>query len=212
LPCPVTLRGRTVTLEPLNAERHAAALWSAVQGHDEVWTWLGDGPYPSEAALTLSLAAKQAATDAVFLALVPADTATATGYASYMRIEPAHGVVEVGNILLAPSFFHTTAATEAMYLMADYIFALGYRRYEWKCNALNLPSRRAALRLGFAFEGIFRQHMVIKGQSRDTAWFSMLDCEWPARKQAFEAWLAAENFDAEGRQRKALSELQSSGS
>jgi len=205
LPAPVTLRGRTVTLEPLNAARHAAALWSAVQGHDGLWTWLGDGPFPSEAALAQNLAAKQAATDAVFLAIVPADTGKAAGYASYMRMEPAHGVAEVGNILLAPCLQRTTAATETMYLMAGHIFALGYRRYEWKCNALNLPSRRAAERLGFAFEGIFRQHMVVKDHSRDTAWFSMLDTEWPARKQAFEAWLAPENFDADGGQRKKLS-------
>jgi RimJ/RimL family protein N-acetyltransferase len=203
----VTLRGRTVTLEPLDAARHAAALWSAVQGHDEVWTWLGDGPYVSEAELGRSLAAKQAATDAVFLAIVPVESGLAAGYASYMRMEPAHGVVEVGNILLAPSLQRTSAATEAMYLMAGYIFGLDYRRYEWKCNALNLPSRRAAERLGFAFEGIFRQHMVVKGQSRDTAWFSMLDIEWPACKHAFEAWLAPENFDAEGRQLTSLGRI-----
>jgi RimJ/RimL family protein N-acetyltransferase len=214
----VTLRGRAVTLEPLDAERHTADLWRAVQGHDEVWTWLSDGPYASEAALGRSLSTKQAAMDAVFLAIVPAETgnavppraglgppgAYAAGYASFMRIERAHGVIEVGNILLAPSLQRTTAATEAMFLMASHIFGLGYRRYEWKCNALNQPSRRAALRLGFTFEGIFRQHMVIKGQSRDTAWFSMLDSEWPARKRAFEAWLEPANFDDEGRQRQSL--------
>lgn len=204
---PVTLRGRTVTLEPLKAECHAAALWKAAYGHDEVWTWLGDGPYPDEAALGRGLAQKQAATDAVFLAIVPVATGQAGGYASYMRIEPVHGVVEVGNILLAPVLQRTTAATEAMYLMARHAFELGYRRYEWKCNAENLPSRRAALRLGFTFEGIFRQHMVIKGQSRDTAWFSMLDREWAARKKAFEAWLAPQNFDGAGRQRRNLSEF-----
>jgi RimJ/RimL family protein N-acetyltransferase len=118
-----------------------------------------------------------------------------------MRIKPAHGVVEVGNVLFSPSLQRTAAATEAMYLMASHVFDhLGYRRYEWKCNALNLASRRAAERLGFTFEGIFRQHMVVKGQSRDTAWFAMLDHDWPARKQAFETWLAPENFDREGRQ------------
>jgi RimJ/RimL family protein N-acetyltransferase len=135
----------------------------------------------------------------------------AAGWASYMRMEPAHGVVEVGNILLTPGLQRTTAATEAMYLMARHVFDhLGYRRYEWKCNANNEPSRRAALRLGFAFEGIFRQHMVIKGRNRDTAWFSMLDGEWPARKRAFEAWLAPENFDDQGRQRQRLEQLQAS--
>jgi RimJ/RimL family protein N-acetyltransferase len=122
-----------------------------------------------------------------------------------MRMEPAQGVVEVGNILLTPGLQRTTAATEAMFLMASYVFdRLGYRRYEWKCNAKNEPSRRAALRLGFTFEGIFRQHMVIKGENRDTAWFSMLDHEWPARKRAVEAWLNPANFDEEGRQRQSL--------
>jgi RimJ/RimL family protein N-acetyltransferase len=117
-------------------------------------------------------------------------------------------VIEVGNIMLSPALQRTTAATEAMYLMARHVFDdLGYRRYEWKCNALNLPSRRAAERLGFTFEGIFRQHMVIKGQSRDSAWYSMLDSEWPARKRAFEAWLDPSNFDAEGRQRRSLGSL-----
>jgi RimJ/RimL family protein N-acetyltransferase len=129
-----------------------------------------------------------------------------------MRIEPAHGVIEVGNILLAPSLQRTTAATEAMYLMASHAFEfLGYRRYEWKCDAENLPSRRAALRLGFTFEGIFRQHMVVKGKNRDTAWFSMLDREWPARKKAMETWLAPANFDSQGQQLQSLSQLQVAG-
>jgi RimJ/RimL family protein N-acetyltransferase len=122
-----------------------------------------------------------------------------------MRIEPAHGVVEVGNIMLAPGLQRTRAATEAMYLMASHVFdQLGYRRYEWKCNAQNEPSRRAALRLGFSFEGIFCQHMVIKDRNRDTAWFAMLDRDWPERKRAFETWLDAANFDREGRQKTPL--------
>jgi RimJ/RimL family protein N-acetyltransferase len=156
-------------------------------------------------ALHQALLQKQSAADALFLAIIPADTGEAAGYASYMRIDPAHGVVEVGNILLSPALQRTTAATEAMYLMAGHVFEeLGFRRYEWKCNALNVPSRRAAERLGFTFEGIFRQHMVVKGQNRDTAWFSMLDSEWPERKLAFEAWLEPDNFDATGRQKKSL--------
>jgi RimJ/RimL family protein N-acetyltransferase len=221
-PGPVTLRGRNVTLEPLDAERHTAALWRAVKGHDELWAFLFDGPFATQSALRRSIEQKQRATGAVFLAIVPESTGEpgsprtglrpwgglAAGWASFMRMEPAHGVVEVGNILLAPSLQRTTAATEAMYLMAGHVFDhLGYRRYEWKCNAENEPSRRAALRLGFTFEGIFRQHMVVKGQSRDTAWFAMLDHEWPARKRAFEAWLAPANFTAKGRQRKSLSEI-----
>jgi RimJ/RimL family protein N-acetyltransferase len=145
---------------------------------------------------------------AVLLAIVPTETGKATGWASYMRINPTHGVIEVGNILFSPALQRTRAATEAMYLMARHIFDdLGYRRYEWKCNAENAPSRRAALRFGFTFEGIFRQHMVVKGHNRDTAWFAMLDHEWPARKRAFEAWLQPENFDDSGRQRRSLAEL-----
>ena len=205
---PVTLRGRTVTLEPLDAERHAAGLWQAVQGHDDLWTWLFDGPFATEAALRQSLEEKQAGKSAVFLAIIPNETAKAAGYASFMRIEPAHGVVEVGNILLSPILQRTTAATEAMYLMARHIFDdLAYRRYEWKCNAQNQPSRRAAQRLGFTYEGIFRQHLVVKDRNRETAWFSMLDHEWPARKQAFESWLSPANFDESGNQRQPLGQL-----
>ncbi len=208
-PEPFTLAGRTVTLEPLDVELHAADLWHAVQGHDEVWKYLADGPYANEAELRRALAEKQSGTSAQFFALITEANGCTEGYASYMRMEPAHGVVEVGNILLSPALQHTTAATEAMYLMARHVFEdLGYRRYEWKCNAENLPSRRAAQRLGFIFEGIFRQHMVVKGRNRDTAWFSMLDYEWPARKRAFEAWLDAANFDAEGRQRQSLEAFQ----
>jgi RimJ/RimL family protein N-acetyltransferase len=222
-PIPVTLRGRFVILEPLDAGRHTAALWQAVQGRDELWSWMGDGPYATEEEFRRSLAIKQSAPDAVFLAIVPIPAShpealqaasrpqgrEAAGYASFMRIDPANGVVEVGNILLAPRLQRTTAATEAMYLMASHIFDhLGYRRYEWKCNAENLPSRRAALRLGFTFEGIFRQHMVVKGRNRDTAWFSMLDREWPARKRAFESWLDPANFDPQGSQRQALHSMQ----
>jgi RimJ/RimL family protein N-acetyltransferase len=199
------LPGTGVTLEPLNAAIHAADLWRSIQGHDEVWEWLPDGPYSSEADFNRSIAAKQNAANAVFFAIVPRTTGKPEGYASYMRIEPSQGVLEVGNILLAPSLQRTTAATEAMYLMARHVFDdLGYRRYEWKCNSNNAPSRRAALRLGFTYEGIFRQHMVVKGQNRDTAWFSMLDCEWPPRKKAFEAWLDSGNFDDNGCQRSRL--------
>jgi RimJ/RimL family protein N-acetyltransferase len=206
LPRREPMRGRTVTLEPLDAPRHAAALWQSVQGHDHVWQWLFDGPYANEDDFTAAIARKQADTAQIFYAITPEEIGAAAGYASYLRMEPAHGVIEVGNILLSPSLQRTTAATEAMYLMARHVFDdLGYRRYEWKCNALNNPSRRAAQRLGFTFEGIFRQHMVIKSSNRDTAWFAMLDHEWPARKQAFEAWLAPSNFDAVGAQLSPLS-------
>jgi len=208
LPLPETLRGHTVSLEPLNAANHTGDLWLAVQGHDEVWAYLADGPYAHEADLQRALAEKERGSAAQFFAIVPRTSGRVEGYASYMRMDPANGVIEVGNILLAPSLQRTINATEAMYLMARHVFEdLGYRRYEWKCNANNEPSRRAALRYGFTFEGIFRQHMIVKGQNRDTAWFSMLDSEWPARKTAFEAWLDPTNFDAAGKQRKSLVQL-----
>ena len=207
-PAPVTLRGQYVTLEPLNAERHSAALWRAVEGHDELWAWLPEGPFATVAEFRALVEKKQTAPGFVFLAIVPAATGQAAGWASLMRPDPANGVIEVGFILYSPALKRTREATEAMYLMMRHVFEdLGYRRYEWKCNALNEPSRRAALRLGFTFEGIFRQHMVVKGQNRDSAWFSMLDGEWPARKQAFEAWLAPGNFDEAGRQTSCLRDI-----
>jgi RimJ/RimL family protein N-acetyltransferase len=209
LPSPGVLQGRYVTMVPLSAERHTADVWGAVEGHDELWEYLADGPFANEAEMRQALAQKEAGTTAVFLATVPKSSGKGEGYASYMRMDPANGVIEVGNILMTPSLQRTTAATEAMYLMARHVFEdLGYRRYEWKCNANNAPSRRAALRYGFTFEGIFRQHMIVKGQNRDTAWFSMLDGEWPARKAAFEAWLDPANFDSAGRQIKSLAQLQ----
>jgi RimJ/RimL family protein N-acetyltransferase len=210
LPLREPMHGRMVTLEPLDASKHAAPLWKAVMGHDEVWQWMFDGPYADEDAFTAALARKQAATDQIFYAIVPTPTGQPAGYASYLRMEPAHGVIEVGNILYSPALQRTTAATEAMFLMARHVFEdLGYRRYEWKCNAENAPSRRAAQRFGFTFEGIFRQHMVVKRRNRDTAWFSMLDGEWPARKAAFERWLDPANFDRDGRQIKPLDSMSS---
>ena len=214
-PGAVNLQGLYVTLEPLSASSHAHDLWQAVQGHDEVWAYLGDGPYFSEEALVQAIAAKETGVAARFFAILPKQSpasksdppssAEAKGYASLMRFDPANGVIEAGNILFSPALQRTAAATETIYLLARHIFEdLGYRRFEWKCNALNLPSRRAAERFGFTFEGIFRQHMIVKGQSRDTAWYSMLDSEWPARKRVFDAWLSQDNFDHEGRQRQTL--------
>jgi RimJ/RimL family protein N-acetyltransferase len=183
-PQPLRLEGHYAVLEPLDADLHTPALWRAVRGHDEVWTWLSEGPYPSEDALHQSLVQKQSASGAVFLAVLP-EGGPAAGYASSMQ--------------------RTRAATEAMYLMARHIFDdLGYRRYEWKCNARNEPSRRAAQRLGFTLEGIFRQHMVIKDQNRDTAWYALLDSEWPERKHAFQTWLHPANFDSAGNQKRKL--------
>jgi RimJ/RimL family protein N-acetyltransferase len=149
-----------------------------------------------------------ASEDPLFYAIVDRASGRAVGRAALMRIEPLHRVIEVGSILFTPPLQRTRGATEAMYLMARYVFdELGYRRYEWKCNALNEPSRAAALRLGFTYEGLFRQHMIIKGRNRDTAWYSMIDTEWQARRARFETWLAPENFDASGRQRTALSTI-----
>jgi RimJ/RimL family protein N-acetyltransferase len=192
-----------VTLEPLDRAAHGDALWEAIRApeNDELWRYLFDGPFRDRAAFDASLDRKSSGGDPLFFAIVDRASGRAVGYASYMRIEPAHRVIEVGSILYTPALQRTAGATEAMYLMARHVFDdLGYRRYEWKCNSANAASRRAALRLGFIFEGIFRQHMIVKGMSRDTAWFSMLDREWPARKAAFERWLDPANFDAEGRQ------------
>jgi|SRR5690349_21698688 RimJ/RimL family protein N-acetyltransferase len=207
-PARTTLEGRRVILAPLDAGAHGGALWDAVGApeHDHLWLYLFAGPFADRAAFDADLAKKAASEDPLFFAIVDRESSRAAGYASYMRMEPGHRVIEVGSILYTPALQRTAGATEAMYLMARHVFEeLGYRRYEWKCNALNQSSRRAALRLGFTFEGIFRQHMIVKGRSRDTAWFSMLDSEWPARKAAFERWLSAENFDGEGRQRERLS-------
>jgi len=208
LPDSVSLAGHWVTLKPLSAEWHSHDLWQAVDGRDEVWTWLSDGPYAREENLAEALLAKETGLSARFLAILPANSKRAAGYASFMRIDAPNGVIEVGNVMFSPELQRTPAATEAMYLMARHAFEdLGYRRYEWKCNALNLPSRRAATRLGFIFEGVFRQHMIIKGQNRDTAWYSMLDSEWPARRRAFDAWLAPGNFDKQGQQLRALADF-----
>jgi RimJ/RimL family protein N-acetyltransferase len=205
LPQPVVLEGQWVRLEPLAAAQHGNAIWSAVNGHDSIWMWLGDGPYPREEDFLQALRAKENDSASRFFAILPKQASgqaeSAAGYASLMRIDPPNGVIEVGNILFSPQLQRTRAATETIYLMARHAFEeLGYRRYEWKCNALNLPSRRAAERFGFTFEGIFRQHMVIKNRSRDSAWYSIIDSEWPNRKLAFERWLDPANFDSEGRQ------------
>jgi RimJ/RimL family protein N-acetyltransferase len=203
----IVLRGRAVSIAPLDPTAHSLALYRGTHGggREVLWDWLFDGPFLDQVAFSASLKQKAESLDPLFYAILDNQNGEALGHASFLRIEPAHKVIEVGNILFTPSLQRTFGATEAMYLMARYVFEdLGYRRYEWKCNALNAPSRKAALRLGFTFEGIFRQHMIVKQRNRDTAWFSMLDSEWPTRKAAFERWMAPENFDAEGRQKSAL--------
>jgi RimJ/RimL family protein N-acetyltransferase len=202
------LEGRSVRLEPLDATRHADDLFAATRGPagEALYTYLFYGPFSDPVVFAADLAAKAQTDDPLFFALVDVASGKAVGHASFLRIAPRDGVIEVGHILYAPSLQRTVAATEAMYLMAKHVFDdLGYRRYEWKCNALNEPSRSAALRLGFTFEGVFRQHMVVKGRNRDSAWYSMLDSEWPASKAAFERWLDPANFDAAGRQKRSLS-------
>ena len=209
-PQPTVLAGRVVTLRPFDRAAHAEALYRATHGpeKDDQWRYMSEGPFPSRAEFDVFLDRSAGSADPLFFAIVDNATGAAVGQASYMRIEPRYRVIEVGNIIFTPALQRSSGATEAMYLMARHVFEdLGYRRYEWKCNALNQPSRRAALRLGFVFEGVFRQHMIIKGRNRDTAWFSMLDSEWPMRRANFERWLAPSNFDPAGRQVLSLSNL-----
>jgi RimJ/RimL family protein N-acetyltransferase len=206
-PGPVTLQGRYGRLEKLRGE-HAADLWAAFAGHDQVWTYIStDGPFASAAEFVPFIAKRAAANDPYAYAIIdPSDRAV--GYLTLLRIEPDMRVIEVGHVLYSPALQRTPLGTETQYLLARYVFeTLGYRRYEWKCNALNAPSWRAALRYGFSYEGTFRQHIIAKGRNRDNAWFSMLDSEWPARKRNFERWLAPENFDSEGRQKLSLAAL-----
>ncbi|HEX3684211.1 MAG TPA: GNAT family protein [Bryobacteraceae bacterium] len=204
------LTGSYIALSPLDCERDSESLWQGAGGtaNEHLWTYMFHGPFYDRETFDAHLRAKSASEDPFFFALLDARSGRALGHAAYMRITPEHRSIEVGNILYTPALQRTVAATEAMYLMARHAFeTLGYRRYEWKCNALNDASRRAALRLGFQFEGIFRQHMIVKGRSRDTAWFAMLDSEWPARKAALERWLRPANFAAQGTQKASLSAL-----
>jgi RimJ/RimL family protein N-acetyltransferase len=201
----VVLEGRHVKIVPLDAAAHEAALYTGSRDV-ELWRYLFNGPYTDQAEFGTWLQGREKSEDPLFFTILDGASGAPAGYCSLMRIEPSHRVIEVGNILYLPRLQRSVGATEAMYLLARYVFeVLGYRRYEWKCDALNAPSRRAALRLGFTFEGIFRQHMIVKEKNRDTAWYSMLDTEWEERKQAFERWLDASNFDAEGRQKTSLS-------
>jgi RimJ/RimL family protein N-acetyltransferase len=203
----VVLEGRFGRVEKLDPARHGAALWDAVRGHDALWTYMSYGPFPDAAAFAAWLEQRAALDDPFSYSVVNA-RGHACGIATLVEIRPAMRVIEVGHIVYGPELQRSPLGTEAQYLLARYAFEeLRYRRYEWKCNALNAASRRAALRYGFTFEGIFRNHMIVKGRSRDTAWYAMLDTEWPARKRAFEKWLAPENFDDRGRQRTPLSVL-----
>src|SRR5277367_2056319 len=209
-PSRITLTGRHVTIAPLDPAAHAEALFEGSSGgkKDNLWAYLFAGPFRDRDSFDSYLADKASCEDPLLFTIVDNRTRRAAGMAAYMRIETAHRVIEIGNILYTPRLQRSAGATEAMYLMAWHAFEdLGYRRYEWKCNALNAPSRRAAVRLGFTFEGVFRQHFIVKGRNRDTAWYSMLDHEWPARKRAFEEWLKPANFDPDGKQQRPLSDF-----
>jgi RimJ/RimL family protein N-acetyltransferase len=208
LPGPVTLKGRYGRLEKL-ATGHPEGLWKLFAGQDQLWTYISaDGPYANFAEFSAFIAKRAASDDPYAYAII--DLAERpVGYFTLLRIAPTHRVIEVGHVLYSPALQRTPLGTEAQYLLARYVFeTLGYRRHEWKCDALNAASRRAALRYGFVYEGTFRQSMINKdGRNRDTAWFSMLDSEWPARKANFERWLDPQNFDGEGRQKLSLAAL-----
>jgi len=205
-----TLAGRFAILERLNAARHGPALWDEFKARDDLWTYSSQGPFADAGAFNAWLAQRAVLEDPFYFAILNRE-GRALGVATLMEIRPAMRVVEVGHIVYSPALQRTPVATEAQYLLARHVFeTLGYRRYEWKCDALNAASRRAAERFGFVFEGVSRQHMIIKGRSRDTAWFAMLDGEWPRVRAAFEQWLAAENFDGQGRQRRTLEEIRKS--
>ena len=210
-PGPEALRGRHVVLRPLNAVTDAAPLYAASHppaGAPGVWTYLPYGPYPNVEAMGQALAGVERSEDPLFFALVPLACGTPAGVAAYLRAVPEFGVIEIGHIWLGSSLQRTTAATEAIYLLARHVFdQLGYRRLEWKCDALNAASRRAAQRFGFTFEGVFRKHMVVKGRNRDSAWYAIVDDDWARVKDGFEWWLEPGNFDRQGRQRRGLAEL-----
>jgi RimJ/RimL family protein N-acetyltransferase len=209
-PQPIELRGSCALLRPVRPG-DAQALYPlahAPEGDPSIWTYLPDGPFESPEHMTRFLQSAQRSEDPLWFTLVRLPDELPLGIAAYQRIDPDNGVIEIGRIWYGPPLKRTTAATELIYLLARHAFdELGYRRFEWKCDALNAASRSAAERYGFRFEGIFQQHMVVRGRNRDTAWFSITDREWPAIRGGFEAWLAPENFDREGGQRRSLREL-----
>jgi RimJ/RimL family protein N-acetyltransferase len=201
------MEGRWARLERLDPSRHAAEIHAANRGSDAIWDYLPYGPFAEEGEWRAWAEGMAGRPDPFFYAIRDLSTGRAAGVASFLRVAPEAGSIEVGHINLAPALQRTPAATEAMALMMGWAFGAGYRRYEWKCDALNRPSRRAAERLGLSYEGVFRQAAVVKGRNRDTAWFAAIDKEWPALRAGFAAWLDPANFDREGRQRVALSAL-----
>jgi RimJ/RimL family protein N-acetyltransferase len=208
-PAREAMAGRYCRLEPVDPERHGLALHEAnrLDAEGRNWTYLPYGPFATLELYLSWLRESCLGKDPLFFAIIDLRTGNAAGLASYLRIDPRNGSIEVGHLNFSPLLQKTPAATEAMYLMMERAFALGYRRYEWKCNTLNAPSRHAAQRLGLSFEGVFRQATVVKGRNRDTAWYAAIDQEWPLLEKAFLQWLDAGNFDAQGRQRESLSSL-----
>ena len=207
------LDGRYVRLEPLSAAEHGDGLFeaSSVADAGDRFIWLPDTPPQSRDEFQPWLDKAEASEDPLFFTVIDKASGKVAGRQTLMRTDAANGVTEIGNIYWGPLISRKPAATEAQYLFMRYVFnELGYRRYEWKCNNRNTPSKRAALRFGFSFEGIFRQHMIVKGQNRDTAWYAMIDKDWPAWKQAYEAWLDPSNFDGEGLQKQRLEALRAS--
>ncbi|WP_407976751.1 GNAT family N-acetyltransferase [Brucella pseudogrignonensis] len=208
------LEGQYVRLEPLDAARHGDELFAAssVEDADQRFTWLFEVPPATREAFEPWLEKVSGSEDPLFVAVIDKASGKVAGRQALMRIDPVHGSIEIGNIYWGPLISRKPAATEAQFLFMQYVFdELGYRRYEWKCNDNNAPSKRAAERFGFQFEGIFRQHMVTKGNNRDTAWFSIIDSEWPALKQAYQAWLAPTNFDSDGQQIRRLEDFRIGG-
>ena len=208
-PARAPLVGAYVRLEPVDVAAHGASLYRLSHARPEdaaIWTYLAYGPFADQGAFAAWLEERARSEDPLFFAIVDRASGAACGMASYLNIVPANGCIEIGHIWFARPSQKTRGATEAIFLMMRHVFDdLGYRRLEWKCNALNETSMRAARRFGFTYEGTFRQHMVVKERNRDTAWFSLLDREWPAVRAAFERWLTPDNFDAAGRQRTSLS-------
>ena len=203
----ITLEGRYVRIEPLDPARHGAELFASAQapGAEDRFRYLFEDAPADYAAFSPWLEKSASSTDPLFFAVIDKRTGRAEGRQALMRIDSTHGVIEIGSILWGPAIARSRATTETLYLFASYVFdTLGYRRFEWKCNNLNEPSKRAAERFGFTFEGIFRQHMVAKGLNRDTAWFAMIDADWPRLKAAYERWLSPENFDEVGQQKSKL--------
>ena len=210
-PSRVTLSGQYCRIEPLDPDRHARDLFQANSLDTEglAWTYLAYGPFATFHEYERWLVESAASTDPLFFTIVDQKSGRAVGVSSYLRIDPKQGVIEVGHLNFSPLLQATPAATEAMYLMMRYAFELGYRRYEWKCHSMHSKSRRAAVRFGFSYEGIFRQAVVVKGRNRDTAWYAAIDQEWPALKTAFETWLDPNNFDSAGKHKTSLSQYTS---